>query len=305
MSKYHRILELPPNASKDEVKTAYRRLARKYHPDVNRSPEAQQKFQMIEEAYRMIRSGKAKRVSSDRRAAYAQAKQAQEERRKEAYRERVRRARKFAKRIQEQREKNFVETVRRFVTTMIILIVSLSSYYSFEQIYPTIKIQQNTATTWGVIYDASTRNARYSFEVDGKEYKGSMYLRKAFTEIVTPNGMPLENGQYFVVEYNAQHPQYNRLNFNEYASSVSDRYFEMTFRKMRVAPKFSIYNDAQLACLISEVYRRKGTDGLATIYFFSEPAIENVKYNKFTYNQFKKSETFQSIHTHCLQTRGE
>ncbi len=303
MSKYYRILELSPGASKAEVKKAYRRLARKYHPDVNRSPEAHQKFQMIEEAYRMIQSGKANTTAKDKRAAYAKAKQKQEERRREAYRERMRRAQRFAQRIKEQREKNFLESVRRFFTTIIIILVGLSSFYLFELIYPAIMIQQNTATTWGVIYDASTRNARYTFEVDGKEFKGSMYLRKAFTEIVTPNGMPLENGQYFKVEYNAQHPQYNRMNFSDYASSVSERYFEMTYRKMRVAPKFSEYSDAQLACVISEVYRKKGTEGLATIYFFSEPAVENIKFNKLTFRQFKKSETFQNIHEHCLQTR--
>lgn len=306
MSKYYRILELSPGASSSEVKRAYRRLARKYHPDVNDSPDAQEQFQKVEEAYRIILSGAGEQTTfSDRRAAYAKAKQVQEERRKDAYRERVRRARAFAKRAQEQREKNYLETVRKFTTTIVILFSGFGSFFLFDLVYTPYKIQQNTAVAWGVVYDATTRNARYSFSVNGEEYDGSMYVRKSFTEIVTPNGMPLENGQYFKVEYNSNHPQYNRMNFNEYASSVSERYFEMAFRKLRVAPKFDEFTDAQLSCLISEVYSAKGTDGLSTLYFFSEPVVENLKYNRLSFIKFRKTDTYQSIRAHCLQTRDE
>ena len=49
------VLGLNTNASADEVKTAYRRLAKKYHPDLNPgSKEAEQKMKEINEAYDMI-----------------------------------------------------------------------------------------------------------------------------------------------------------------------------------------------------------------------------------------------------------
>jgi DnaJ-domain-containing protein 1 len=51
----YRILKLPQDASLDDIKSAYRRLALQYHPDVNQSdPEATEKFRKLKEAYDII-----------------------------------------------------------------------------------------------------------------------------------------------------------------------------------------------------------------------------------------------------------
>lgn len=47
-------LEVKENATADEIKKAYRKLARKYHPDVNKDPSAEEKFKEINAAYEVL-----------------------------------------------------------------------------------------------------------------------------------------------------------------------------------------------------------------------------------------------------------
>ncbi|HJU14530.1 MAG TPA: DnaJ domain-containing protein [Candidatus Nitrosotalea sp.] len=66
------ILGLPEGASLTEVKAAYRRLALRYHPDKGISRQDGEKFKMIAEAYRTIRSGSHKASSQSCRDANMQ-----------------------------------------------------------------------------------------------------------------------------------------------------------------------------------------------------------------------------------------
>jgi len=65
MSKsLYETLEVPSSASEAEVKKAYRKLARQYHPDVNKDPDAEEKFKEINAAYEIL-SDKNKRSQYD------------------------------------------------------------------------------------------------------------------------------------------------------------------------------------------------------------------------------------------------
>lgn len=61
---YYKILGVSRSATDDELKKAYRKLALKYHPDKNKSPEAEEKFKEIGEAYDVL-SDKRKRQIYD------------------------------------------------------------------------------------------------------------------------------------------------------------------------------------------------------------------------------------------------
>jgi hypothetical protein len=50
----YNILGLPVGASKDDIKKAYQRLARQWHPDINKSPEAEKKIKEINQAYEIL-----------------------------------------------------------------------------------------------------------------------------------------------------------------------------------------------------------------------------------------------------------
>ena len=62
---YYDILGIGRNASDDEIKAAFRKLARQYHPDVNKEPDAEEKFKEINEAYGVL-SDADKRARYDR-----------------------------------------------------------------------------------------------------------------------------------------------------------------------------------------------------------------------------------------------
>ena len=62
---YYAILEVKRDATADDIKATYRRLARKYHPDVSKEKDAEEKFKELQEAHEVLKD-------AEKRAAYDQ-----------------------------------------------------------------------------------------------------------------------------------------------------------------------------------------------------------------------------------------
>lgn len=61
---YYEVLGVSKDASKEEIKKAYRKLSKKYHPDINKEADASEKFQEVKEAYEVL-SDDQKRAQYD------------------------------------------------------------------------------------------------------------------------------------------------------------------------------------------------------------------------------------------------
>ena len=62
---YYEVLGVDKNSSAEDIKKSYRKLARQYHPDVNKEPDAEEKFKEVKEAYDVL-SDDQKRATYDR-----------------------------------------------------------------------------------------------------------------------------------------------------------------------------------------------------------------------------------------------
>ena len=65
MSDHYQVLGVQRDASEDQIKKAYRKLARELHPDINPAAEAQERFKLVTHAYEVLGDAKA-RATYDR-----------------------------------------------------------------------------------------------------------------------------------------------------------------------------------------------------------------------------------------------
>lgn len=79
---YYKILGLSKDATSVQIKKEYRKLARKYHPDVNKAPDAEQRFKEVGEAYEVLKDPEKRKLYDQYGADWKNGKQQEEYRQK-------------------------------------------------------------------------------------------------------------------------------------------------------------------------------------------------------------------------------
>jgi hypothetical protein len=306
LDKYYKILGVQPGASKQEIKRAYRKLALRYHPDRNRSDAAGDSFLLIKTAYEYLMNprpapaGKSRSQPSDLHRRRAEALRRKEERdriRMEAHL-------KFQQRQAEIDEQNKRVFMRLVVIVSIVLFLGTLGFYGYK-FYINMSIDAARSYSIAEVTSVFPRRIYYQYKAEGKVYKDRMYVGKSFKETLSGNGMPVMKGDRFEVHFRSGRPDMHRINFKKMGPSTLRRYLEETRLAileiyMDELKGLSLKSPEQAAACISMLtYETYGVNGLAKLYFYDEPWIENTKNNKYTSRSFRKDSDFKMILRHC------
>lgn len=293
MQHYYKILGLQAGASVAEIKRAYRVLAKRYHPDVNNSPEAREQFMRITEAYDyLLNPPKAKYTHS------TNWQDVENERIRHAKAAAARAARMRYQALKNKREQEQSRAYSRGISVFMgIVFFALAVTYGkpfFNELY----VDQNAATTTARLVSFSYRHYFLVYRVDGKTYSKKYSGRRTKKDLVTPNGMPVYVGCEFLVKYRNDNPEYCYLDFDEI--------LPQTLRVYQRAVHYPLCNyfdvemyDQRINCFSAAIYNEFGLGGLADIYFQQEPLIENFNHNKGSFKKLAASNAFNQLAKSC------
>lgn len=79
MADYYKILGVSRGVSDEDLKKSYRKLARKYHPDVSKEPNAEEKFKEVQSAYDVLKDAEKRKLYDQFGDQWQQAKQAKDQ----------------------------------------------------------------------------------------------------------------------------------------------------------------------------------------------------------------------------------
>lgn len=301
MDEYYQILGLSPGADKEEVKRAYRKLAMKYHPDVN--PGKEDKFMEILEAYEYltgIRKAKAKRKLTweERQKLEELMKKVAEQKAREKYKERVRQ---FRKEEKQQRAKEFTRGVYMLAG---IIVIGVSAWFGWK-LFKGMMISQNPVETVAIVDGIGIKRIKYHFVVGDSIYEDDVYASQLNTDIISGNGMPVKPGDEFGLVYRASNPWYHRINYEKVSPETMRRYFRLAGERL-----LEIYEEEWSAktenerkvianCMTLLIFSEYNFDGLSKVYFNEANFLSNWSDNSMSWYFLQKSDEYQAILLEC------
>ena len=158
--------------------------------------------------------------------------------------------------------------------------------YRYERDMAAMKLKEKE--TSARIFVENQKEATYNFIANGKVYSNKAHLGKE--KVLLENGMPLEDGDEFIIEYSSQRPEKNEIKFNRPTKQQIEVY------KKRAMKKYLNYNpwdtDEKAKHIIEVAWDLEQLNGLAKIYLQDVSIEENAKFNSDSYKKFIKSPVF-------------
>ena len=302
MRQYYKILGLEPGASQDEIKKAYRKMAMKYHPDVNKSPDARQRFTEILEAYEYLtgirKARKREFTQAEKERFYDLMKKVAEERAKAKYRERVRQ---FRKQREEQQNREYQKGIIMFFA-VIIVGVSIWQGYRF---YYSLRINRDPVKTELQVVGLATKRVIYQFISGDSIIQDRRYVGRYGLEMLAGNGLPLRIGDQFEVVYSNEDPSYHKINYEKVSPETMRRYLRLSSEGLK-----SIYGDdwrdleegdqnVRALCMSLLIFNEYGFDGLAKIVFHDASFLSNFAHNSIRWRFLIDDEAYREIYESC------
>lgn len=313
MYPYHyRLLEVDPGVSQEEVRKAYRRLVKKWHPDVNKSPGAAAHFLQIQQAWQVL-------GDPDKRAGYDNFGKSYgsrsvdpgyhrtppppphmyQQRRTQAYTGyggRVYYRTVDAAKLKEEEKIRKRDMLIGILVALVIFLISSSG-----KILPKIQLYFFSNESIAEVYTMKHAVNYYFATADDQVY-GEVYPRKKVIEgqMVIDGKMPLESGDKFRVLYLAKKPQTHKISFDHPDEFTLGKYYNMVYYRMMSTPLLdSLARNSMktvfLYTLCDSVYCYYGVKGIADLYYAQTSPEVNPENNRDSFYMLRTKKRFKKF----------
>jgi hypothetical protein len=311
---HYQILEITPSASKEEIRHAYRRLAKQWHPDLNRSPEAAARFLLIQKAWETLGDDRLRanydfyiRRYPNREPASGYSRPSGpvpppnvRTRAYTGYGGRVYYRTVTAEAMEQEDKARRRDWISGLSLIAVVLLIPIVSHY-WDPVRLRFKGVESVA---GVV---DTDGAlTYKFAWDGIEMVDEVYpeILRMNKIMVLKDGMPVGIGDRFLLKLLPSDPEVHRLYLSDPDAETRDHYAQMIYQRHLSTPLLDSLADGSMKAvflfmLCDSLYVHYGTRGLSNLFFADTPAFFNKFNNASTFREMASEKTFRQLLLNC------